>query len=264
MKLSKQSQTGTEQKDEKGMILSPPLDTPLYTFPPLLEGRLVKRYKRFFADVELADGSLVTAHCPNTGPMTGVSTIGAPVLLSKSDNPNRKLAYTWELIQVDETWVGINTNLPNKIIGLGLERRVFSELGEYVKIEREVPYGSQKSRIDYRLTRAGGQQVYLEIKNTTWTDGKSNPRTALFPDTVTTRGQKHLEELIEVVQSGQESVLIFFINRQDCERFAPGAQADPRYGKLFLQALEAGVKILPYRFQPTAVGVHYMGLAELA
>jgi sugar fermentation stimulation protein A len=264
MKLSKQSQTGTEEKDEKRMILSPPLYTPLYPFPPLVEGRLVKRYKRFFADVELADGSLVTAHCPNTGPMTGVSSVGAPVLLSKSDNPNRKLAYTWELIQVDETWVGINTNLPNKIIGLGLERRVFSELGEYVKIEREVPYGSQKSRIDYRLTRADGQQVYLEIKNTTWTDGKSNPRTALFPDTVTTRGQKHLEELIEVVQSGQESVLIFFINRQDCERFAPGSQADPRYGKLFLQALEAGVKILPYRFQPTAVGVHYMGLAELA
>jgi sugar fermentation stimulation protein A len=264
MKLSKQSQTGTEEKDEKRMILSTPLYTPLYPFPPLVEGRLVKRYKRFFADVELADGSLVTAHCPNTGPMTGVSSVGAPVLLSKSDNPNRKLAYTWELIQVDETWVGINTNLPNKIIGLGLERRVFSELGEYVKIEREVPYGSQKSRIDYRLTRADGQQVYVEIKNTTWTDGKSNPRTALFPDTVTTRGQKHLEELIEVVQSGQESVLIFFINRQDCERFAPGAQADPRYGKLFLQALEAGVKILPYRFQPTAIGVHYMGLAELA
>ena len=264
MKLSKQSRTGTEEKDEKGMILSPPLYPPLYTFPPLLEGRLVKRYKRFFADVELTDGSLVTAHCPNTGPMTGVSTIGAPVLLSKSDNPNRKLAYTWELIHVDETWVGINTNLPNKIMGLGLEERVFPELGEYTKIEREVPYGSQKSRIDYRLTRADGQQVYVEIKNTTWTDGKSNPRTALFPDTVTTRGQKHLEELIEVVQSGQESVLIFFINRQDCERFAPGAQADPRYGKLFLQALEAGVKILPYRFQPTAVGVHYMNLAELA
>lgn len=246
------------------MILSTPLYVPLYTFPPLVEGRLVKRYKRFFAEVELTDGSLVTAHCPNTGPMTGVCTIGAPVLLSESDNPNRKLPYTWELIQVDETWVGINTNLPNKIIGLGLERRAFSELGEYIKIEREVPYGSQKSRIDYRLTRADGQQVYVEVKNTTWTDGKSNPRTALFPDTVTTRGQKHLEELIEVVQSGQEAVLIFFINRQDCERFAPGSQVDPRYGKLFGQALEVGVKMLPYRFQSTAAGVNYMGLAELA
>jgi sugar fermentation stimulation protein A len=239
----------------------------LYAYPPLIPGRLVKRYKRFLAEVELADGSMVTAHCPNTGPMTGVCTIGAPVWLSPSDNPNRKLAYTWELIQVDETWVGINTNLPNKIVGLGLEKRVFPELGDYSKIEREVPYGSQKSRIDYRLTRADNQQVYLEIKNTTWTDGKSNEksdlRTALFPDTVTTRGQKHLEELIEVAQSGQEAILLFFINRPDCEQFSPGELADPRYGKLFWQALEAGVKILPYRFQPTAEGVRFIGLAEL-
>jgi sugar fermentation stimulation protein A len=235
----------------------------LYAYPPLIEGRLVKRYKRFFADVELADGSLVTAHCPNTGPMTGVCELGAPVLLSASDNPNRKLAYTWELIQVDETWVGVNTNLPNKIVGLGLEKRVFSELGDYIKIEREVPYGSQKSRIDYRLTRADGQQVYVEVKNTTWTDGKRDPRTALFPDTVTTRGQKHLEELIEVAQSGQDAVLLFFINRSDCERFAPGEKADLRYGKLFWKALDSGVKIVPYRFQPTPEGVSIIGLAAL-
>jgi sugar fermentation stimulation protein A len=240
---------------------TPPM---IYSYPPLVEGRLVKRYKRFFAEVELADGSIVTAHCPNTGPMTGVCTIGAPVLLSASDNPNRKLAYTWELIQVDETWVGINTNLPNKIVGLGLEKRLFPELGDSIKIEREVSYGSQKSRIDYRLTRADGQHVYVEVKNTTWTDGKRDRRTALFPDTVTTRGQKHLEELIEVAQSGREAVLLFFINRPDCERFAPGAQADPRYGKLFWQALASGVKILPYRFQPTAEGVNFIGLAELA
>ncbi len=235
----------------------------LYAYPSLIEGRLVKRYKRFFAEVELADGSLVTAHCPNTGPMTGVCALGSPVLISASDNPNRKLAYTWELIQVDETWVGVNTNLPNKIVGLGLEKRVFSELGDYIKIEREVPYGSQKSRIDYRLTRADNQQVYVEVKNTTWTDGKSDPQTALFPDTVTTRGQKHLEELIEVAQSGQEAVLLFFINRSDCERFAPGEKADPRYGKLFWKALDSGVKILPYRFQPTAEGVNFIGPAEL-
>jgi sugar fermentation stimulation protein A len=236
----------------------------LYAYPPLVEGRLVKRYKRFFAEVELADGSIVTAHCPNTGPMTGVSSVGSLVLISASNNPNRKLAYTWELIQVDETWVGINTNLPNKIIGLGLEKRLFSELGDYIKIEREVAYGSQKSRIDYRLTRANNQHVYVEIKNTTWTDGKNNPRTALFPDTVTTRGQKHLEELIEVAQSGQEAILLFFINRSDCKRFAPGEQADSRYGKLFWQALDSGVKILPYRFQPTVQGVDFIGLAELA
>ena len=160
----------------------------IYKYPPLLPGTLIKRYKRFFAEIELDSGEIITAHCPNTGPMTGVLIPGNPVLVSPSENPKRKLAYTWELIKVCDTvptWVGVNTGLPNRVVKLALELRLFPDLGNYTAIKPEVVYGKEnKSRVDFWLT-GEEKPIFLEVKNTTWV----KDTLALFPDTVTERGQ---------------------------------------------------------------------------
>ncbi|GAC1469495.1 MAG: DNA/RNA nuclease SfsA [Chamaesiphon sp.] len=222
---------------------------------------MLRRYKRFFADIELASGDLITAHCPNTGPMTGVSTPGSPVWVSYSENPKRKLAYTWEMIQVydnEPTWVGINTVLPNRIIKLALEKYLFSKLGNYQQIRCEVPYGKEKnSRVDFLLTDEDGRSIYLEVKNTTWASGKL----ALFPDTVTTRGQKHLRELMGLLPQTR-AVMLYLINRDDCTHFAPGDSADRVYGQLLRDAIAQGLEVLPCRFAVTPEGIQYLGLAE--
>ena len=235
----------------------------LYNYPTLYPGILLKRYKRFFADVQLDSGKVVTAHCPNTGPMTGVSTIGSAVQVSKSDNPNRKLAYTLELIQVNDNqaaWVGVNTALPNRDIKLALEKRLVPELGEYEQVKGEVVYGKdRKSRIDFYLTGSSEQRpIYLEVKNTTWCQGTL----ALFPDTETTRGQKHLRELMEVLPASR-SVMLYFINRGDCVEFAPGDSTDPVYGQLLREAIKLGLEVLPCRFDISPEGIRYLGLAKL-
>lgn len=234
----------------------------LYTYPSLSPGKLLKRYKRFMADIELESGEVITAHCPNTGPMTGVCIPGNRVYVSKSDNPKRKLLYTWEIIEVHDnepTWVGINTALPNRIVKCALEQHLFPEIGQYSEIKPEVAYGQEGSRVDFRLTsQAGERPVYVEVKNTTWVKGNL----ALFPDTVTTRGQKHLRELMGILPEAKAFVL-FFINRGDCPRFAPGDDADPAYGKLFREAIEAGLGVLPCRFNVSPEGIEYTGLADL-
>jgi sugar fermentation stimulation protein A len=233
----------------------------IYTYPNLSVGILRKRYKRFFADIELASGEIITAHCPNTGPMTGVSTVGSLVQVSRSDNPKRKLAYTWEMIQVHEpqpTWVGVNTAMPNRIIKLALEQRLFPKLGDYSTIRGEVPYGKQlKSRVDFLLTNEqieGSNPIYLEVKSVTLSQGK----VAIFPDTVTTRGQKHLQELMALVPQAR-AVMLYFINRGDCTEFAPCDQADPLYGELLRDAVAAGVEVLPCRFEITPQAIYYLG-----
>ncbi|MBE9227706.1 DNA/RNA nuclease SfsA [Phormidium sp. LEGE 05292] len=234
----------------------------IYQFPPLLLGILIKRYKRFFADIELTTGEIITAHCPNTGPMTGVSTPGSLVQVSHNPSPTRKLAYTWEMIQVSDnepTWVGINTNLPNRIVKLGLEAGTFPELSDYKKIKSEVVYGREKkSRIDFLLSGSKEKlPVYVEVKNTTWSHG----RLAVFPDTVTTRGQKHLQELISILPTGR-AVMLYFINRGDCDSFAPGDLVDPVYGKMLREAVSLGVEVLAYRFETKPEGIRYLGKAN--
>lgn len=234
----------------------------LYAFPPLQSGLLIKRYKRFFADIQLDSGELITAHCPNTGPMTSVCILGNRVMVSSSNDPKRKLKYTWELIEVHDNgpvWVGVNTGLPNRVIRRALEQQAIPELGEYRSFEAEVKYGSDGgSRIDFRLREAMGRYVYIEVKNTTWAQG----RLALFPDTVTTRGQKHLRELT-ALRPQDRAVMLYYINREDCNRFAPGDEKDPEYGRLLRAALAAGVEVLPCRFRVQPEGVTYLGLAEL-
>lgn len=232
----------------------------IYSYPPLLLGTLIKRYKRFLADIELSSGEIITAHCPNTGPMTGVCTPGSRVYVSVSDNLKRKYPHTWELIEVNDTWVGINTALPNRVMKIVLEKQLIPELaGKYTHIRTEVPYGQDnKSRIDFLLTDDNHPPIYLEIKNTTLSQGNI----ALFPDTVTTRGQKHLRELMALLQIAKP-IMLYFINRSDCSSFAPGEQFDPMYGKLLREAIAQGVQILPCRFHITPEGIEYQGLADL-
>lgn len=267
----------------------------IYHYPTLETGILLRRYKRFFADIQLTSGEVITAHCPNTGPMTDVSTPGSLVQVSYSNNPKRKLPYTWEMIQVNDnqpTWVGINTGLPNRIVKLALEQQVIPELVDACsEIRCEVPYGKDlKSRIDFLLAgnpvntvtqgellvtpsdvsanlqystqllciESDRRPIYLEVKNTTWAEGT----VALFPDTVTTRGQKHLRELMAVVPKAR-AVMLYFINRGDCTHFAPGDMGDPVYGQLLREAVVQGVEVLPCRFDVTPQGIRYLGLAEL-
>jgi sugar fermentation stimulation protein A len=230
----------------------------LYTYPQLYPGILVKRYKRFFADIQLDSGEPITAHCPNTGPMTGVCQIGAPVMVSFHDNPKRKLAYTWETIEIDGVWIGINTALPNKLIKIALEQHLFPELGSYQTIRSEVVYGQdRRSRIDFVLGD-GDRSIYLEVKNTTW----SIDDVAIFPDTETTRGQKHLRELIDVMPVDR-AVMLYLINRGDLTKFSPGDTTDPIYAQLLRTAVAKGLQVLPCRFDVSPAGVKYLGLAEL-
>ena len=244
---------------------------PLYTYPPLHLGTLVKRYKRFFADIELDTGELITAHCPNTGPMTGVCQIGAPVMVSYNDNPKRKLRYTWETIEVESTspsrlgdrvWVGINTALPNRLVKIALEQHLFPELEPYTTIRSEVVYGqNNRSRVDFVLTGESGL-TYVEVKNTTWTIDD----VAVFPDTETTRGQKHLQELTDILtvqDNPDRAVMLYLINRGDMTKFSPGDTTDPLYAKLLRTAVAKGLQVLPCRFDVTPQGVEYLGLAEL-
>lgn len=235
----------------------------VYQYPTLYPGTLLKRYKRFFADIELASGEVITAHCPNTGPMTAISTPGSPVQVSYSTSPTRKLPYTWEMIEVYEnepTWVGVNTAMPNRVIKLALEQRLIPQIGAYNQISCEVPYGQdRKSRIDFLLKGENSHPpIYVEVKSTTWAAGKL----ALFPDTVTTRGQKHLRELMALIPAAQ-SVMLYFINRGDCTAFSPGDSADPTYGQLLREAIDRGVHVLPCRFEVSPVGIRYLGLANL-
>ena len=228
--------------------------TSILQFPALSEGVLLKRYKRFLADVELNDGQIVTVHCANTGPMKGVLHPGGRVRVRHAPSPKRKLAWTWEQAEVPSSngslcWVGINTALPNKLIRALIEAGALKDqLGPIKAIRAEVPYGlNRRSRIDLLLTpdeSADDQRpIYVEVKNTTWSQGE----VALFPDTVTERGQKHLEELTALLPDAR-GVLVPCLSRPDVIAFAPGDSADPRYGDLFRQAIAAGVEVLPCCF----------------
>ena len=238
-------------------------------FDPLIEGVLIKRYKRFLADIELESGEVITAHCANTGPMRGLLNKGAKVRISVSSSPKRKLPFTWEQICVlnarnDEVWVGINTLFANKLIKKVIDQNLLNEIiGEIETIKSEVPYGKdKKSRIDFFLTPKSSnpdkRKIYLEVKNTTWV--KEN--LALFPDTITKRGQKHLIELKELIPDSK-SVLVLCITRKDACFFAPGDEADPLYGNLFRESLNAGMIAIPCSFEFHKDHVTWNGIKPL-
>lgn len=212
---------------------------------PLYSGRLIRRYQRFLADVLLDSGETVTAHCPNSGSMKGCNLPGSRVYLSASSNPKRKYRHTWELVESDGVWAGINTGLPNRIVHEAIDAGEIPELSGYDAIRPEVPYGTG-SRIDLLLT---GQRppCYVEVKNVTMVENDM----ALFPDAVTTRGQKHLRELMEVVRRGERGVIFFLVQRPDAASVAPADSIDPEYGRLLRLATAEGVEALAYRAEVT-------------
>lgn len=215
-------------------------------FPdPLIAGRLVKRYKRFMADVTLKDGTVVTAHCANSGSMLGVCEPDADVWLSPARNPDRKLKYTWELIRVGKTLVGINTSLANKLVLEAIEAGHVPELSGYDKILGEVKYG-KNSRIDFLLEGGGGPPCYVEIKNVTMKRDLSPAAPVEFPDAVTTRGTKHLRELSAMARQGRRAVMFYLVQRQDGPAFAVAGDIDPDYAAALKTAMKAGVEVLCY------------------
>ena len=223
----------------------------LLEFDPLEEGILIKRYKRFLADIQLDDGRKITAHCPNTGPMRGLLTDKCRVRVKFCPSPKRKLEWTWEQVQVvnyknDQIWVGLNTLLANKLIKNVIEKNYLKEIiGEIDIIKAEKSYGKDnKSRIDFLLTpkssNPDNRNIYIEVKNTTWI--KKN--IALFPDTVTLRGQKHLKDLMSIIPESK-AILVPCITRNDVDSFSTGDDADPKYGVLFRESVKLGLTVIP-------------------
>jgi len=208
---------------------------------PLLSGTLIRRYQRFLADVQLDCGTVVTAHCANTGSMMGCALPGSRVLLSVSANPGRRYPHSWELVHADGCWVGINTSLPNRLAREGIETGVIRELAGYDAVRCEVPYGSA-SRVDLLLSGARGV-CYVEVKNVTLV----RERVALFPDAVTARGQRHLQELTEMVRQGHRAANLFVVQREDADAFSPADAIDPQYGRTLREAAQNGVELLAYQ-----------------
>ncbi|MBM3508849.1 MAG: DNA/RNA nuclease SfsA [Alphaproteobacteria bacterium] len=209
---------------------------------PLVRGRLVRRYKRFLADVELDGGQTVTAHCANPGSMLGVASPGAEVWLSRAANPKRKLALTWELVRIGSSLVGINAMHANSIVAEAIAAGTLPALTGYARARREVRYG-KSSRIDLLLEDDARPPCFIEIKNVHLA---RQPPLAEFPDAVTARGAKHLAELARVVGDGARAVMVYLVQREDCDRFAPAADIDPAYAAAFARARTHGVEVLVY------------------
>ncbi|MFP4559834.1 MAG: DNA/RNA nuclease SfsA [Thiohalorhabdus sp.] len=218
---------------------------------PLLEGTLIRRYKRFLADVELADGSVVTAHCANSGSMATCKEPGRPVMLLPADSPKRKLKYTWELYHSGGSWVGVNTHRPNALVAEAIAAGEVPELAGYASQRREVKYG-RNSRIDILLEDPDKGPCHVEVKNCTLLAPDGAVR---FPDAVTERGRKHLDELMELAAGGGRAVMFFLVNRADGEGFGPADHIDPAYGERLREAAEAGVELLAYRTRIAPEGI---------
>ncbi len=209
-------------------------------FPdPLIRGALIRRYKRFLADVALDGGEVVTAHCANSGSMMGLNEPGAEVWLSPARNPERKLRFSWELIRVGDGLVGVHTGHPNRIVEEAVRGGRVDELTGYDEIRREVRYG-KNSRIDLLLESAGRAPCYVEIKSVTL----RRAGRAEFPDAVTARGTKHLGELSNMVADGGRAVMFYLVQREDCRAFAVAGDIDPVYAEAFGAARAAGVEVL--------------------
>ncbi|WP_439184823.1 DNA/RNA nuclease SfsA [Carboxylicivirga taeanensis] len=205
---------------------------------PLIHGTLIKRYKRFLSDIRLDDGSIVVAHCTNSGSMKTCIEEGAEVYLSPATDPKRKTRYTWEMIKINGQWVGINTSHPNLIAFEAVKSGALKQLAGYTHVQREVKTGD--SRIDI-MAQNEHETCFIEVKNVTMKDGQF----ARFPDAVTTRGKKHLEELMRLKQEGIRAVMIYIIQRSDVDIFAPAHDIDLAYAQTLMQAHKAGVEIIP-------------------
>ncbi|MFT6342958.1 MAG: sugar fermentation stimulation protein A [Paraglaciecola sp.] len=215
---------------------------------PLIQGTLIKRYKRFLADVQLTDGSIVIAHCPNTGAMTGCAEPGWQVWLSPSDNPKRKLSYTWEVVLTDQHhWIGINTQKANVLVKEAIQQNKISELLGYKTLQAEVKFGEENSRIDFLLTDPEKDDCYVEVKSVTLLQEDTLQGSAgYFPDAKTLRGQKHLRELSHISSQGKRAVLFFCVQHSGIKSVQIATHIDPDYAKELKEAMLNGVQILCY------------------
>jgi len=215
-------------------------------FPePLETGRLVRRYKRFLADVILDGGREITAHCPNTGAMLGCDHADARVWLSRSDSPSRKYPHTWELVKTrGGTVVGIHTGRTNALVAEALAQDRIPELAGYRKVQREVRMEAMKSRLDFLLDEGPGPACYLEVKNVT---AAVEEGVALFPDAVSARAARHARDLAMLVRAGHRAVLCFCVQRDDVDVVRPADDIDPEYGRALRIAVASGVEVLAYR-----------------
>lgn len=221
--------------------------------PSLQPATLIKRYKRFLADIALPDGTITTIHCANTGAMTGCAEPGSTIWYSTSDNPKRKYAHSWELTQTqDGHWICINTARANQIVAEALKNNHIPELSGYASLRTEVKYGTENSRVDIVLDDPLLPSCFIEVKSVTLLEDNGR---GYFPDAVTTRGQKHLRELADVAASGQRAVLFFAVLHSGIENVAAARHIDPVYDELLEQAEKAGVEVLCYRAEisPTAL-----------
>lgn len=219
---------------------------------PLIKARLIKRYKRFLADIELdtpieVDGKpvrFITIHTANTGSMTGCAIPDSTIWISNSHNPKRKYLYSWELSSSEQGGlIGINTGLANKLVQEAIENGAIAELSDFEKIATEVVYGQEKSRIDLLLTQTDGQKCYIEVKNVT---ASFEPGIAAFPDAVTSRGTKHLRELELMVQQGHRAVIFFCVQRDDISTVRAAQEIDPLYAETLNRVQKNGVEVLAY------------------
>ncbi|MCF6273309.1 MAG: DNA/RNA nuclease SfsA [Rhodobacteraceae bacterium] len=220
---------------------------------PLIRAVLIRRYKRFLADVTLGDGREVIAHCANPGAMTGLATPGTALWLEPNNDPKRKLRYSWKLAEIGGALVGIDTALPNKVVGEALRAGMVSALSAYKTVRAEVRYG-ENSRVDFLLTQAGLPDCYVEVKS-----ANLCRRAGLveFPDTVTKRGAKHMEALAAMVAEGHRAVVLYLVQRSDCEAFAVADDIDPAYSVAFTKAHKAGVEALCYQTDLSLEGASF-------
>lgn len=212
----------------------------------LISGKLIRRYKRFLADVKLESGQEITVHCPNSGSMKNCANPGWRVLLSKSANLNRKYPFTWELVHNGSCWIGINTGIPNIIAAEAITSGTITELTGYDSLRREVRYG-KNSRIDLLLESAA-EKCFVEVKSVTLVEDDGN---YYFPDAVTERGKKHLLELTDMVKQGHRAIMLYVIQRADGLEFRPAAHIDPAYAEALRLAEKNGVEIAAYRAEIT-------------
>ena len=225
----------------------------------LVTGRLVQRYKRFLADVELDDGTIVTAHCANPGAMTGLNMPGLEVWLSPNRSPTAKLDWRWELVRVDGHLIGINTARPNAIVEEAIANDRIAELQGYADMRREVRYG-ENSRIDILLEDTNRPPCYVEVKNVHLRRPEgAHPQAAEFPDSVTKRGAKHLVEMSNMVATSARAVMVYLVQRGDCDHFRIAADIDPAYASGLARAREAGVEAICYVCRIETGGIEVEG-----
>ena len=224
----------------------------------LQSGTILKRYKRFLCDVLLDNMNVkITAHCPNSGSMKGIPTKNAKVMMSYNPSPTRKYPYTLEMINNADIWIGINTSLTNSIAEEGIRSGYIHQLNPFDELKREVKYG-KNSRIDI-LLKQNQKSCYVEVKNVTLKE----KNTAIFPDSVTLRGQKHLDELINMLRQGHRAVMLYIIQRIDCKAFRPAYEIDPKYFEKFKKALTQGVEAYAYKVNVTPEKISFIEPVEI-